>query len=112
MTVDGTGNVATSSFDPNAMANQFASLSANVDVLRRESRQGIAGAMALTSAPMPSLPGKTSWALNTATFKGEWGTGFSVAHRLNFAKPIAITAGYTDSGGSTHAGRIGVAGEF
>ena len=79
---------------------------------RREARQGIAAAMAMDTAPMPSAPGRTSWAMNTAAFKSEFAGGFSFAHRLNTARPFAITGSYGNSGGNTHGGRVGLAGEF
>lgn len=112
VTTDSAGNLATSSFDPNALTGRMGSLSESVDNLRKESRMGTASAMAMTSASMPSARGKTSWAVNTATFKGEWAAGFSVAHRLNVDTPLALTAGYSNAGGTTHGVRMGLAGEF
>jgi hypothetical protein len=68
--------------------------------------------MAMDTAPMPSAPGRTSWAMNTSTFKNEFAGGFSFAHRLNTARPFAVTGSYGNSGGNTHGGRVGLAGEF
>ena len=87
-------------------------LSAFAVKARRESLQGVAAAMAMTAAPMPSAPGRTSWTANLATYKGQKGAGFSVAHRLDTAIPVALTAGYAYGGDDSHGVRVGVAGEF
>ena len=79
---------------------------------RREARQGVAAAMAMTAAAMPSQPGKTSWSGNTATYKGEWAAGFAVAHRLDVAFPVAVNAGVSLAGNSFGGARFGVSGEF
>jgi hypothetical protein len=79
---------------------------------RREARQGVAAAMAMTAASMPSQPGKTSWSGNTATFKGEWAAGFAVAHRLDVAFPVAINAGLSLAGNGFGGARFGMSGEF
>jgi hypothetical protein len=68
--------------------------------------------MAMTGAPLPSRPGKTSWAGNTATYKGQWAAGFAVAHRLDVAIPIAINAGVSLTGNSFGGARFGLSGEF
>lgn len=78
---------------------------------RREARRGIAAAIAMSSAPMPSQPGKTSWVVNTAEFSGAVAFGGSVAHRFNTEKPFAFTAGYS-FGARENAFRVGFAGEF
>lgn len=79
---------------------------------RREARQGVAAAMAMTAAPMPSQPGKTSWSGNTATYKGEWAAGFAVAHRLDVALPVAINAAVSLASNSFGGARFGMSGEF
>jgi hypothetical protein len=79
--------------------------------VRKEARAGAASAMALSTAPMPSAPGRTSWAVNAAEFNGEAGWGGSVAHRLNTSVPFAVTAGFAFSG-SNSGGRVGFSGEF
>ena len=81
-------------------------------IRRREARQGIAAAMAMTAAAMASRPGRTSWSGNTATYKGEWAAGFAVAHRLDVAIPVAINAGVSLAGNSVGGARVGVSGEF
>jgi hypothetical protein len=61
---------------------------------------------------MPSAPGKTSWAMNSAVFNGEVGLGFSMAHRLNTSVPLYISGGYSNGGGREHIMRAGLGGEF
>jgi autotransporter adhesin len=112
VTADAAGNLATSSFDPGAFSSQITSLNQSIQTLRKETRQGVASAMSMGSAPMPSAPGRTSWALNTATFMGEWAAGISVAHRLNLPVNIALTGAVSTGGDNTVGVRMGLAGEF
>lgn len=78
---------------------------------RREARRGIAAAIAMSPAPMPSQPGRTSYTFNVSEFNGASALGGSIAHRFNTRKPFALTAGYS-VGGSENAFRVGVTGEF
>ena len=65
------------------------------------------------NAPMPSQPGKTSWAGNVAKFRDQYAMGFSVSHRLNSNIPLAMTAGVAYAPGTSDVtGRVGMAGEF
>ncbi len=119
VTTDAAGNLAAIPVDIAGLGDRISGLSDRVNVLdayaresRREARQGIAAAMAMTGASMPSAPGRTSWSGNTATFKGEWAAGFAVAHRLNVAMPVAVSAGVSLSGNSFGGARLGVSGEF
>jgi hypothetical protein len=57
------------------------------------------------------MVGRTTWAVNGSVFQGEFGAGIGVAHRLNFAAPVAFTAGIA-VGGDEVGGRIGLMGEF
>jgi autotransporter adhesin len=98
--------------DITAINSQLTSVNQRVSDLTRESRRGIATAMALTTAPMPSAVGRTSWAANAATFLGEGAFGMSLAHRLNVPVSMALTAGYSYGGGNAHGARIGLQGEF
>ena len=98
---------------------QFSQLSGRVDTLfdlaaqdRKQSRRGIAATAAMTTAPMPSAPGKTSYAANSAIYRGEVAIGASLAHRLGGANPFALTAGVSHSGGRDTVARVGFAGEF
>jgi hypothetical protein len=74
--------------------------------------RGVAATVAMANIFMPSAPGRTAWAVNAATFQGEVGAGFSLAHRLSLSVPVAITAGYGNGGGTAHVGRVGLMGEF
>jgi autotransporter adhesin len=115
VTTDSSGNLASSSFGPDSIASldaRVSGLSREVLSVKREARQGVAAAMAMTSAPMPSAPGRTSWASNLSSFRGEWGGGFSIAHRLDTAIPLALTGGYAYGGGKSHGLRVGLQGEF
>jgi autotransporter adhesin len=112
VTSDAAGNLATSAFDPGAITNQLNGLTQDFAALRKETRQGVASAMAMGAAPMPSAPGKTSWAINTATYMGEWGASISLAHRLNIPANVALTGSISNSGGNSFGVRVGLAGEF
>jgi autotransporter adhesin len=114
VTSDASGNLATASAASLGLASSadLGAINAQLAIDRTEARQGIAAAMALTTAPMPSRGGRTSWAVNAATFRGESAGGFSLAHRLDVAVPLAITGGYAFGGGNSHGGRIGLQGEF
>jgi hypothetical protein len=73
---------------------------------------GVAAAVAISSAPMPSAPGRTTWSVNAAAFQSEVGGGFSLAYRLPTNIPIAVTASYGSGGAYANVGRIGLMGEF
>ncbi|MGX5801267.1 hypothetical protein ACWGS9_08485 [Bradyrhizobium sp. Arg314] len=67
----------------------------------------------MSNAPMPSAPGRTSWAANVGHFKGETAFGGSLTHRLDlFDDPFAVSLGYSYGGGTSHALRFGLQGEF
>ena len=121
VTSDVGGNLATASLadlglasvgDIAAINSQLANVNERLNDLTRESRRGIAAAMAMTTAPMPSANGRTSWATNAATFRGEGAFGLSLAHRLDVPVPLALTGGNSYGGGNAHGGRIGLQGEF
>ena len=79
---------------------------------RKDMRQGIASALALPTAPMPSTPGGFGYAVNGATFRGEYAAGASLTYRLNTAAPTAINVGVAVGGNKNNGARIGVSGEF
>lgn len=79
---------------------------------RRDARQGIAAAVAMTPAPMPSAPGKVAYSVNVANFRDEQAVAASLAMRLRGPNPMAVTAGISYGGGANTAVRVGVAGEF
>jgi len=74
--------------------------------------RGIAAAVAIDGAPMPSAPGRFTWAANAAAFQGDFGAGFSLAYRLPVRIPIAVTASYGSGGSYANVGRVGLMGEF
>ncbi len=94
------------------LQTQINGLAALTRRFRDESRQGVAAAVAMGSAPMPSAPGRTTWAGNTSLFNGAVGLGGSVAHRFDTTIPLAITAGYAYGGNKTHVASAGLEGEF
>ncbi|HTG78834.1 MAG TPA: hypothetical protein VL553_04455, partial [Sphingomicrobium sp.] len=79
---------------------------------RKDMRQGIASAVAIANAPMPSSPGGVSYAVNGATFRGEYAVGGSVSYRLNTRTPTVINVGVSYAGNKNNAVRLGIAGEF
>ncbi|MGO4449877.1 hypothetical protein AB4Y96_13195 [Phyllobacterium sp. TAF24] len=94
------------------MDKGFASLDSSIRETRTEARQGIAAAMAMSSAPMPSAAGRTTWATNAATFRGEAAFGASVAHRFDTDNPFGVTGGVSWGGGGNVGVRVGMMGEF
>lgn len=79
---------------------------------RRDMKQGIASAVAMASAPMPSAPGRLSYAVNGAVFRGEYALGASLMYRIPANVPVAVSAAFSLAGGKNNAARLGVAGEF
>lgn len=112
MTTDAYGNIASVNVDLNQMSSDISGLRRSTAELRKESRQGIAAAMAMSSAPTPSTPGKTAWATNVATFKGEMATSFSLAHRFDTAIPVSFNASVGYAPGGAAGVRMGMSGEF
>ena len=51
--------------------SQIGSLQSQIIDNNREARRGIAAAVATPSAPMPAMPGRTTWQLRTSTFQSE-----------------------------------------
>lgn len=94
-------------------------LDADIDTLfdlrgrdRRDMKQGVAAAMSMAQAPMPSGPGRVSYAVNGATFRGEYAVGASLNYRLNTQSPMAVSVGASFAGNKNNGFRLGVAGEF
>lgn len=95
------------------------SMAADIDTLfdlrsrdRRDMKQGVAAAIAIANAPMPSGPGRVSYAVNGATFRGEYAVGGSLMYRLPGDTPVAVNVGFSHAGGKNNGVRVGVAGEF
>jgi autotransporter adhesin len=102
-----------------AMNSSWSALQTDIGTLydlrkqdRRDMRQGVASAVAIANAPMPSQPGRTSYAVNGATFRGEYAVGGSVNYRLNTSSPMAVGFGFSYAGNKNNSARIGVSGEF
>jgi autotransporter adhesin len=79
---------------------------------RRNAREGIAVAVAMGTPAMPSAPGRTSYSVNVATFRGERAMAASLMHRLGSDNPVALSGGISVAGHGNTAARVGVAGEF
>ncbi|HVH48642.1 MAG TPA: hypothetical protein VM760_02015, partial [Sphingomicrobium sp.] len=101
------------------MTSAIAGLQGEVDELfdmrredRKDMKQGIAAAVAIANAPMPSEPGRVSYTLNGSAFRGELGVGGAMNYRLNTEAPMAIGVGVSHAGGKNTAVRVGVSGEF
>jgi len=75
-------------------------------------RQGVAAAMAMGDAPMPSHEGGVSYLLTGATFRGEFAGSASLMYRLNTRSPMAVQVGAAFAGNKNTGARIGLAGEF
>ncbi|WP_425416461.1 hypothetical protein [Oricola indica] len=118
VTSDAGGNLATVAAEDlladiiNNFDSDVTELSNRIDDVRTESRQGIAAAMSMAQAPMPSAPGRTTWAANVATFKGEWASGFAVAHRLPGSTPVSFNAAMSLNATGVPGARAGLSGEF
>ena len=78
---------------------------------RRENQRGIAAAMAMADAPMPSHAGGTSYMAKTAVFRGQVGFSAALSHRFGSA-PFALSAGVSHAGGKNTGANVAVAGEF
>jgi hypothetical protein len=74
--------------------------------------RGVAAAVALPGAFMPSAPGRTTWGVNAATFNSQFGAGFTLTHRLDVRVPLAVTAAFGNGGGAVNVARVGLMGEF
>ena len=82
-------------------------LTTNID---KDAQQGIAAVAAMAHPHFPSEAGKTSYASNVATYRGEVGFSAGLMHR--FEGDFAITAGATYAGGDSATFKAGIAGEF
>ncbi len=124
--------VSTAQFD--ALSGRVNALDFRLEELDESTRGGIAAAMAFGGtmivpdskvlvslnasthqgergfAAFPSEAGKTSYASNVATYRGEVGFSAGLMHRCE--GDFAITAGVTYAGGNSTSLRAGIAGEF
>lgn len=79
---------------------------------RRDMRKGIAAAVAMPDAPMPSQPGRVAYSVQGGTFRGQYAAGISLNYRLPTAAPVAINVGASFAGDKNNAAKVGVSGEF
>jgi autotransporter adhesin len=100
-----------------ALTSRVAGIEGSIDTLfdltstvDRDAQRGIASIAAQASPHFPSAPGRTSYASNVATYRGEVGVSAGLMHR--FDGDFAITAGVTYAGGNSTSARAGIAGEF
>jgi len=110
LTSDANGNIAARAMQD--FFPEFGELRDYAQESRKESRQGIAAAMAMAAAPTPTAVGKTSWAANVGVFKDEVAFGAAFAHRIDFAGVTNVTGGYAYGGEDSHGFRVGLSGEF
>jgi autotransporter adhesin len=94
------------------LTSMAADVDGRIDAVNREARRGIAAAMALAAAPMPSAPGRTTVAVNAGYYHGEAGFGVGISHRFNATVPLVLSGSYANGGGNEHVGRVGMALEF
>jgi autotransporter adhesin len=107
------------SADVTALEAAQSSMALDIDTLfdlrsrdRRDMKQGVAAAMSMAQAPMPSGPGRVSYAVNGAAFRGEYAVGASLNYRLNTEAPMAVSVSASFAGHKSNGFRLGVAGEF
>lgn len=112
VTADANGNLATTDFDITGLNSDISRLKTTVDRNRKDANKGIAAAMAMTGAPTPSAPGKTSWATNVATYSGEFATSFAVAHMLDVDYPLVVNGSLGYAPGGSVGVQVGMNGEF
>jgi len=101
-----------SSMEMMALSGRIGSLENQLDSIDREMRRSIATTVAITPVQIPSEPGRFSYALNGAAYRGQYATGGSMMYRLNTKTPMAVGVGFSHGGGKNSAVRVGIAGEF
>jgi autotransporter adhesin len=79
---------------------------------RRDMKQGVAAAMAMADAPMPSRPGGVSYQVKAGTFRGEHAISGALTYRLNTSSPMAVSAGVSHAGNKNTGANIAFSGEF
>lgn len=79
---------------------------------RQEMRKGIAAAIAMPDAPMPTEPGRVGYAVQGGTFRGQYAAGVSLNYRLPTANPMAINVGASFAGDKNNGAKVGISGQF
>jgi hypothetical protein len=90
---------------------KIAGVNTRIDLLQRKSFSGIASAISMEQAPMPSAGGKTTFAMHAAVFENYTGLGVSFAHRFDTELPFAVDGSFSHSAGED-LGRVGFEVEF
>ena len=78
-------------------------VNARVDNLTKESRSGIAGAMAAAGLQQATQPGRTTFSMGAATFKGESAVALGFSRLSDNGKLGVRFSGMTSSAGNTGA---------
>ncbi|MET0588874.1 MAG: hypothetical protein ABWZ75_10170, partial [Novosphingobium sp.] len=107
-----TSAIASFATNLSGMQNQVSTLFDLRNQDRKDMKQGVASAIAMANAPMPSNPGGVGYAFNTAVFRGEAAVGGSINYRLNTENPTALSVGFSYAGNKNNGFRAGIAGEF
>ena len=95
------------------LQGQIAGLDSRVSAIEAfNPRRGIAAAVAVGNAPMPSSSGRTSYDFNLATFRGHEALGGSLKYRLGTVEPMAVSVGFAAGGRGNNVARVGLSGEF
>jgi trimeric autotransporter adhesin len=92
--------------------SNIANLQHQVSNNHSEARRGIAAAMAMPKADMPSAPGKVTYAAQVASYRGKGAIGAAFAYRFDTDFPLAATAGVSWAGKKDFGATVGVKGEF
>jgi len=95
-----------------ALNGKVGALENQLDGMETRFRRGIAATVAMTPVQIPSAPGKFTYALNGAAYRGQYATGGSMMYRLNTKSPMAVGVGFSQAGSKESAVRVGIAGEF
>lgn len=102
-----------------AMSSSLGALEGSMDILfdlrrsdRRDMKQGVAAAMAMADAPMPSRPGGVSYQVKAGTFRGEHAVSGALTYRLNTGSMMAVSAGVSYAGNKNNGVTVALSGEF
>ena len=99
-----------SAFDPAILQGQIDGLVAGAHHDRIEARRGVAAAVAMSEAPMPSVDGGISYSLHGGGYRGQYAMGASAKYRIN--RSAAVDVGVSFAGHGDTAFRVGLSGEF
>lgn len=112
VTVDANGTLGRDNATLPGLIGGQAALFDLANTVNVQAQRGIAAAAAVTTAPLPSAPGRVSYAANGSVYRGQFAFGASAAYRFDTARPFALTGGVGVAGKGDTVGRVGVAGEF